>query len=97
MFAAILLPSGPTQPVELADDEPTPAAAVAIVHKDKTEDVARIRAYRIAEGDKKLHLLRGEFHCHTEFSTHRDQDGLLEVAWRCDLNAADLDWQRRPR
>jgi hypothetical protein len=92
LFAAILLPSGPTQPVELADDEPAPAAAVAIVHKDETADVARIRAYRIAEGDKKLQLLRGEFHRHTEFSAHRDQDGLLEDAWRYALDAADMDW-----
>ena len=43
-------------------------------------------------GGKSLRLLRGEFHRHTEFTSHRDQDGLLEDTWRYALDAADLDW-----
>ena len=39
-----------------------------------------------------LRLVRGEFHRHTEFTSHRDQDGLLEDTWRYALDAADLDW-----
>jgi hypothetical protein len=39
-----------------------------------------------------LQLLRGEFHRHTEISSHRDGDGLLEDSWRYALDAADLDW-----
>jgi hypothetical protein len=92
LFAAMLNPSGPTAAPELADDEPAPAAAVQVVHKDEPGDIARIRAYRIEAGEKKLHLLRGEFHRHTEFSSHGDIDGLLEDAWRYALDAADLDW-----
>ncbi|HEY7328125.1 MAG TPA: hypothetical protein VH592_10815 [Gemmataceae bacterium] len=92
LFAAILNPSGPTQPPELTDDTPTPAATAPVVHKDETADKARIREYRIEAGDKKLRLLRGEFHRHTEFSSHNDQDGSLEDAWRYALDAADLDW-----
>ena len=39
-----------------------------------------------------LQLLRGEFHRHTEISSHRDGDGLLEDSWRYALDAAGLDW-----
>ncbi len=92
LFAAVLNPSGPTQPLELADDAPAPAASVAIVHKDEKADIARMREYRIDAGDKKLRLLRGEFHRHTEFSSHNDGDGSLEDAWRYALDAADMDW-----
>ncbi len=92
LFAAVLNPSGPTQPPELTDDEPAPAAAVPVVHKDETADIARMREYRITMGDKKRRLLRGEFHRHTEFSAHNDQDGSLEDAWRYALDAADMDW-----
>jgi hypothetical protein len=92
LFAAVLTSSGPTQPPELADDEPAPAAAVPVVHKDETADIARMREYRLAAGDKKLRLLRGEFHRHTEFSAHNDQDGSLEDAWRYALDAANMDW-----
>jgi hypothetical protein len=92
LFAAVLTPSGPTKPPELADDEPAAAAAVPVVHKDEKADIARMRDYRLAAGDKKLRLLRGEFHRHTEFSSHGDIDGLLEDAWRYALDAADMDW-----
>jgi hypothetical protein len=92
LFAAALNSSGPTQPPELTDDEPEPVATVPVVHKDETADIARMRDYRIDASDKKLRLLRGEFHRHTEFSSHNDQDGLLEDAWRYALDAADMDW-----
>jgi hypothetical protein len=93
LFAAVLNPSGPTAAPELIDDEPAPAAAaMPVVHKEEAADIARIREYRVAAGDKKLRLLRGEFHRHTEFSAHSDQDGSLEDAWRYALDAGDLDW-----
>ncbi|HTU90836.1 MAG TPA: hypothetical protein VMF69_12225, partial [Gemmataceae bacterium] len=92
LFAAVLNPSGPTQPPELADDEPDSVAPLAVVHKDEAAEIARMREYRIDSGGKKLRLLRGEFHRHTEFSSHNDGDGLLEDAWRYALDAADMDW-----
>ena len=51
-----------------------------------------MRNYRIEHGGKSLRLLRGEFHRHTEFTSHNDQDGLLEDAWRYALDAGRLDW-----
>jgi hypothetical protein len=92
LFAAILSPPGATHAVELKADEPAPATKVAAVHPNDAADVARIRAYRVEAGGKKLHLWRGEFHRHTEYSAHRDQDGMLEDAWRYALDAGSLDW-----
>jgi len=51
-----------------------------------------MRSYRVEVGGKSLRLLRGEFHRHTEISSHGDQDGLLEDSWRYGLDAADHDW-----
>ena len=67
-------------------------SAVAPVHLREREDVARIRAYRVEHGGKSLRLLRGEFHRHTEYTSHNDIDGLLEDAWRYALDAGRLDW-----
>ena len=53
---------------------------------------ARSASYRVTVGGKTLRPLRGEFHRHTEISSHNDQDGLLEDAWRYALDAADHDW-----
>jgi hypothetical protein len=93
LFAAILTPTGPTHaPPALAPDRPAPAAVKKAVHPNEKADVARMRAYRIEYEGKKLRLLRGEFHRHTAYTAHRDQDGLLEDAWRYALDAGNLDW-----
>ncbi|HUG89803.1 MAG TPA: hypothetical protein VML55_03155, partial [Planctomycetaceae bacterium] len=67
-------------------DEPQP------VHANEVEDVARLRAARVPHGERELRLLRGEFHRHTEYTAHRDQDGLLEDSLRYALDAGRLDW-----
>ncbi len=71
---------------------PSPKAELAPVHPNEPEDVARIRAYRVDFGGKPLRLLRGEFHRHTEYTSHNDQDGLFEDTWRYALDAGRLDW-----
>jgi hypothetical protein len=93
LFAAVLGPEGSVaQEPDLVADTPAPAASLETVHPDEDADVARIRAYRVETGGKTLRLLRGEFHRHTEFTSHNDQDGLLEDAWRYAQDAAQLDW-----
>jgi hypothetical protein len=93
LYAALLLPDrAATQAPELADDEPAGKADVPTVHPDEKADIARMRDYRVEAGGKSLRLLRGEFHRHTEFSSHNDQDGLLEDTWRYALDAANHDW-----
>ena len=51
-----------------------------------------MRNHRVESAGTPLQLLRGEFHRHTEISSHRDADGLLEDSWRYALDAANLDW-----
>src|SRR5262249_4721526 len=87
-----LSPEGTTHPVELADESPAPEAKLPAVHPDEAADVARLRDYRVEADGKKLRLLRGEFHRHTEFSSHGDGDGLLEDSWRYALDPGNLDW-----
>jgi hypothetical protein len=92
LFATVLeAPGAVHDPRLVADDAPT-KATVPLVHKNEAADIARLRGYRIEVGGKKLRLLRGEFHRHTEFSAHRDIDGLLEDSWRYALDAGALDW-----
>jgi hypothetical protein len=92
LYAALLSASGATQAAVLAD-APGPAKAdLKTVHPNETADVARMRAYRLEHEGKKLRLFRGEFHRHTEYTAHRDGDGLLEDSWRYALDAGRLDW-----
>ncbi len=93
LYASLLDPddSTPHDPALVAAATP-PAATLETVHPNEAADVARIRAYRIEHGGKTLQLLRGEFHRHTEISSHNDGDGLLEDTWRYALDAGRLDW-----
>ena len=91
LFAAVL-PGSAARPATLEADPPAPKATLAPVHKNEAADVARMRAHRVKVGGKTLRLLRGEFHRHTEYSAHRDGDGLFEDTWRYALDAGALDW-----
>ena len=95
LFAA-RLSAGPNAkkpvPPILVDDTQSNGPSLAVVHPDETADVARLRSYRVETGGTTLRPLRGEFHRHTEISSHNDQDGLLEDSWRYALDAGALDW-----
>jgi len=93
LYSAFLMPeTSASKTPELVPESTTPESTVATVHPNEAADVARARGYRVDAGGKSLRLLRGEFHRHTEFSSHNDQDGLLEDAWRYALDAGRLDW-----
>jgi hypothetical protein len=92
LFAALLTSRGPAQPLELVAATPPANPQLKTVHPDEAADIARMRAYRVDYQGKKLHLIRGEFHRHTEYTAHRDGDGLLEDSWRYALDCANLDW-----
>lgn len=92
LFASILQASGETASLALVADQPITKAELKDVHANEKEQVARIRSYRIDHGGKKLHLYRGEFHRHTEYTAHRDQDGSLEDSFRYSIDAAAMDW-----
>src|SRR2546425_1140369 len=67
-------------------------ALASAVQANEVEDIRRIRWYRTAMGGKTYQLWRGEFHRHTEISSHRDQDGPFEEIWRYGLDVARMDW-----
>ena len=93
LYASRLAPNSPASTTpKLADDLPVPAPTLAPVHPDEASDIRTIREYRVTIGGKILRPLRGEFHRHTEVSSHNDQDGLLEDSWRYGLDAANHDW-----
>ena len=76
----------------LVDDAPPAVASLATVHPEEAADIRKVREHRVTIGGQTLRPLRGEFHRHTEFTSHNDQDGLIEDAWRYALDAADHDW-----
>jgi hypothetical protein len=89
---AALGAAGPFEEPQLTPAPEPGAAAVASVHSGESDDLGRMRAYRIAAGGKNYRLLRGEFHRHTEISADGGSDGSLEDMWRYALDAAALDW-----
>ncbi len=54
--------------------------------------IERCRAQRIEIGGRKLQLIRGEFHRHTEISGDGGNDGPLEDMWRYAIDVAAMDW-----
>ena len=92
LFAALLNASSPATGPDLVADAPPGEPTVKPVHPNEAADAARIRAARIEAGGKKLQIVRGEFHRHTEYSAHNDGDGMLEDIWRYGLDAGTMDW-----
>ena len=93
LFEALLVAEGDQSDIRLVPVDPAePSRVQDPVHPDETDQIARIRSERVRVGGRELHILRGEFHRHTEFSAHRDWDGPFEEVWRYGLDVADLDW-----
>lgn len=93
LFATVLSGAAKASPPELTDVTPKfEKPTVEPVHPNEDEDVTRIRQYRVTHNGRELRLLRGEFHRHTEYTSHRDQDGLLEDSLRYALDSGRLDW-----
>ena len=61
------------------------------VHPHEREDVARVRAYRLALNGTSLRILRGDFHRHTEISADGAGDGSVEDYFRYMMDAAAMD------
>jgi hypothetical protein len=60
--------------------------------KPELDQVAAMRDYRVALGNDKLQIMRGEFHRHTEISGDGGRDGPLIDAYRYMIDAAYMDW-----
>ena len=93
LFEAVLVASSTASDPELVSvDASQPESSRPEVHPDEARQVAEIRGRRVQVGGKSLRFLRGEFHRHTEFSSHRDWDGPFEEVWRYGLDVAGMDW-----
>jgi len=91
LYLTVLTATGPAASPQL-EPVPAPPEPAVVVHPQERRDVERIRNYRATVGGKTYQLLRGEFHRHTELTSHRDQDGTLEDMWRYAIDAARMDW-----
>jgi hypothetical protein len=87
--SVVTLPGEPMEP-RLAPHEPGTKDGKAAAAEATA--VRRIRDYRIESEGKKLQLLRGEFHRHTEISWDGGPDGSLEDMFRYAIDAAAMDW-----
>lgn len=85
-------PSGDVKPAKLEPAKAQQGDEQSAATKTEREEIARIRAYRATVNDKKLQILRGEFHRHTEISGDGGNDGPLEDMWRYALDVAAMDW-----
>ncbi|HEY3837656.1 MAG TPA: hypothetical protein VGL72_13840, partial [Bryobacteraceae bacterium] len=68
-----------------------PAAPDSVV-KPELDQVAMMRNYKTQVGSDTLHIMRGEFHRHTEISGDGGGDGPLVDAYRYMIDAAYMDW-----
>src|SRR4029078_10290781 len=62
------------------------------VHPRESEQVRRIRDYKIKSGGKTSHIYRGDLHRHTDISNDGMGDGTLMDLHRYALDAAGLDF-----
>jgi hypothetical protein len=86
------LPGNPVEPKLVPHDPGKKDPKLVAEATEEAKAVKRIRGYRVEAGGKKLRLLRGEFHRHTEISWDGGADGSLEDMFRYAIDAASLDW-----
>jgi hypothetical protein len=82
--------AAPTEPA-LEAAAAAPVDIPEYVTKER-EDVKRIREFRSTIDGRKMRIVRGEFHRHTEISPDGGGDGTLEEMWRYGLDAVSMDW-----
>lgn len=93
LFESVLAaPGAPAAPTLVRASALRPERSAPPVHPDEAADVSRLRSRRVRAGGRTLRFLRGEFHRHSAFSSHRDWDGPFEEVWRYGLDVAALDW-----
>ena len=82
-------PNGPPELVEVEEDKPQGPSPEALA---EAKQVAAIRSYEATVRGRRLHIVRGEFHRHTEISSDGAGDGSLFDMWRYGIDMAALDW-----
>ena len=51
-----------------------------------------MRAYRLKSAEGPLHIIRGEFHRHSEISPDGGGDGTIRDQYRYMIDTAGMDW-----
>ena len=86
----------PAQPVTLtlrpAKETPLANAQPSAATVKERAEVERCRNWQIDYQGQPLHLVRGEFHRHTEISGDGGNDGPVEDMWRYAIDVAAMDW-----
>jgi hypothetical protein len=75
--------------IALSQSEKTPSAPTW--ETTEVDGAKAIRTYK-AGPDGSYHIVRGEFHRHSEVSMDGGGDGTLLDQWRYVLDAVDMDW-----
>ena len=75
-----------------SDNPPTENAQPSEATKEERAALARCQNYRLNDNGVELHIVRGEFHRHTEISGDGANDGPLEDMWRYSIDVAHMDW-----
>lgn len=87
-------PSAAAQPAHLTSAKYPPRGTTAVLDVTAAERAAieRCRNQTVDLNGRKLRLIRGEYHRHTEISGDGGNDGPLEDMWRYGLDVAAMDW-----
>jgi len=89
VFATTLtVAQAPPEPVLTEAQRPSPA----VVREDEARDLRRARTSTVDIGGRRLRLLRGDTHRHTEISWDGNGDGSVLDAYRYAMDAAALDF-----
>ncbi len=91
LFASTIALPPAAKPVSGKDLGPPPPAT-KVNSADEAAAAAKLRNYRVDSPGSALHLVRGEFHRHSEISYDGALDGTLIDQWRYIIDAAALDW-----
>ena len=93
IYASVVnLPGGAAEPKLVAAEPGGKDAKQTELNTAERAAVRRMRQYTVDAEGKKLRLVRGEFHRHTEISFDGGGDGSLEDMWRYAVDVAALDW-----
>jgi hypothetical protein len=89
-----MLPASTTAEPSLKNPEPGDTTAPKLGHANEPADVRAIRAYTATVAGKPLHILRGDFHRHTELSWDGGgtQDGNLQDFYRYMIDVGAMDF-----
>ena len=87
-----VLQSGPAGTAPPLSPFAPSAENLPVSHRNESDDVRRVRAYRTRAGEKELRIVRGDIHRHTDVSWDGNRDGSLDDAYRYALDAASMDY-----